>query len=301
MLLVFYAILAMFLFLAISAYKAYKYAKMPIHGRLELYPVPKEKGHGHGGSYMEEQEWWTKPRETSFASELVDMLKEMLFIKKLFQNQKPFWWLSYALHLGIYFIIAWTIILTVGAITLLSGGTVAADSGVWGKLLFYVTPLVGWIGFMLASFGALTLIIRRLTDSVLRKYTTPQEYFNLLLLFVVTITGALVWSSDITMSNAREAMVNVLSFQPLNGDPLLITHIILTGFMLIYIPSSKMSHYVGKFFTFHKVLWDNDPNLPGSKVDEMIRQGANYKPQNKWSAPHIAGTGAPAEQAPTKR
>jgi len=296
--LVFYAILAMFLFLAISAYKAYEYTKMPMHGRLDLYPVPKEKGHEHGGSYYEQAEWWAKPHETSLASELIDMLKEILFIKKLFQNQKSLWWLSYSLHLGIYFIIAWTVILVAAAATQLAGGTVAADGGLWGTLLYYVTPLVGWVGFFLASFGAISLLLRRVVDPILKKYTTPQEYFNLLLLFVVTLTGILVWSSDITMSNARYAMANVLSFQPLNGDPLLTIHIILAGIMLIYIPMSKMSHYVGKFFSFHMVIWDNDPNVAGSKVEEKIKQAAQYRPQNKWSAPHIAGAPAPTEKSP---
>lgn len=300
MFLVLYAILAMILFLAISAYKAYEYTKMPMHGRLDLYPVPKEKGHEHGGSYYEQAEWWTKPHETSVASEVIDMLKEILFIKKLFENQKPLWWLSYSLHLGIYFIIAWTFILVAAAATQLAGGTVAADSGIWGTLLFYVTPLVGWVGFFLASFGAISLLLRRLFDPILKKYTTPQEYFNLLLLFVVTLTGIIVWSSDVTMGNARDAMVSALSFQSLNADPLMTIHILLAGIMLIYIPMSKMSHYVGKFFSFHMVIWENDPNLPGSKIEENIRQGAKNPPQTKWSAPHIAGAAAPAEKSPNK-
>ena len=122
----------------------------------------------------------------------------------------------------------------------------------------------------------------------------------MLLLFVVTLTGVLVWSSDITMSNAREAMANVLSFQSLNADPLMTTHIILAGIMLIYIPMSKMSHYVGKFFSFHMVIWENEANLPGSKVEDKIKQGAKNPPQTKWSAPHIAGAAAPVEKSPTK-
>ena len=39
-------------------------AKLPVHLRWELAPVPHEKGKSHyGGSYLEEFEWWTKPRE----------------------------------------------------------------------------------------------------------------------------------------------------------------------------------------------------------------------------------------------
>lgn len=296
MFLVTYAILTMVLFLGISAYKAHQYAKMPMHGRLDLYPVPKEKGHEHGGSYYEQAEWWNKPREVSHAAELVDMLKEILFIKKLFQNQRSLWWLSYALHLGIYFIIAWTVLLVTGAVTEFTGGAVTAGGSLWGMILFYLTPVVGWCGFVLAAFGASSLFIRRLGDSTLKKYTTPQEYLNLLLLFVVTATGMVVWGADPSMTGARVAMENLLSFKALNASPLMVIHIILAGIMLVYIPLSKMSHYVGKFFSFHMVIWENDPNLPGSEIEEKIRKSSQYLSQNKWSAPHISGQTTPTKK-----
>ncbi|ODA40281.1 hypothetical protein DSBG_2967 [Desulfosporosinus sp. BG] len=55
MILSFVAYLSILLFVGISAYKAYQFAKMPLHGRMELYPVPKEKGFEHGGSFYEEE------------------------------------------------------------------------------------------------------------------------------------------------------------------------------------------------------------------------------------------------------
>lgn len=284
-----YAIVTMLLFLGISINKANQFAKMPLHGRQDLYPIPKEKGHEHGGSYYEEVGWWKKPRETSGANELKDMLKEMLFIKKLFDNQRPFWWISYALHLGIYCLIGWTLLLVVGAITEFAGVTVSATFSVWGSLIYYATSLFGWVGFLLVAVGTVSLILRRLTDSGLNKYTTPQEYFNLLLIFVVVVTGIAVWGAEPSLSLARGAMEKVLSLHALNAGPPLTIHLILLGIMLVYIPMSKMSHYVGKYFTFHKVLWENEPNLPGSKITEEMKMAAKKKPQNSWSAPHIKG------------
>lgn len=284
-----YAIVTMLLFLVISINKANQFAKMPLHGRQDLYPIPKEKGHEHGGSYYEEVGWWKKPRESSGANELKDMLKEMLFIKKLFDNQRPFWWISYALHLGIYCLIAWTLVLVAGAISEFAGVTISATSSVWGILIYYASDVFGWLGFILVTIGAASLMLRRLTDSGLRKYTTAQEYFNLLLILVVAVTGIAVWGTEPSLSLARETMKNVLSVQALNTNPLLTIHLILLGIMLVYIPLSKMSHYVGKYFTFHKVLWENEPNLPGSKITEEMKKAAGKKPQTTWSAPHIKG------------
>lgn len=289
MALVIYAIITILVFLGLSARKANYFAKMPLHGRQDLYPIPKEKGHEHGGSYYEEVGWWKQPRETSGVDELKDMLKEMLFIKKLFDNQRPFWWLSYALHLGIYCIMGWTILLLISSITEFSGGAVTASGSIWGMLLYYITPLFGWVGLLLAAFGSCTLFIRRIIDPTLKKHTTPQEYFNLLLLLAVVVTGLAVWGKDLSLSGALLGMENVLLLTSLNAGPLLTIHILLLGLMFIYIPSSKMSHYVGKYFTFHKVLWENEPNLPGSKIEEQMKRAANKKPQNSWSAPHIKG------------
>ena len=45
--------------------KAMRYINAPEHFRWELYPVPHEKGRAeYGGSYLEELDWWPKPRHS---------------------------------------------------------------------------------------------------------------------------------------------------------------------------------------------------------------------------------------------
>jgi len=277
---------SLFAFIALSIYKAIQYGKMPMHGRLDLYPIPKEKGKGHyGGSYYEVLEWWKKPRETSLFEEIIDMCKEMLFIKKLFDNQRPLWWISYSLHLGIYILFAWTALLFVGALTELAGITM--DSGHWWAVVVYhLTFIAGLIGGLMVAFGSGALLLKRQFVDSFKKYTTLQEYFNLVFIFAVAITGLLVWVSDPGFNYGRNIASSMLTFSPIDAGAILSLHIILLGILLIYIPLTKMSHYVGKYFSFHKVLWDNDPNLPGSEVDKKIREAQVAKPKNNWSAPH---------------
>ena len=296
MLLSLVAYLSIVLFVGLSVYKAYQLAKLPMHGRMDLYPVPKEKGYEHGGSYYEEVSWWSKPREVSHMTELVEMLKEILFIKTLFENQRPFWWLSYALHLGIYFLMAWTILLVAGAISILNGILVAATSpSIWGLLIYYLTFATGILGLILATLGSGLLIVRRMFDSTLKKYTTPQEYFNLALIFVTLVTGIFVWGSDLSFQTARETIAKLITFTSFPADPLVTLNVILVGIMLTYIPLSKMSHYVGKYFTFHTVLWDNNPNLKGSAIEQQVKKATSYRPTTSWSAPHIKPPAAPKE------
>ncbi|MDO7787762.1 respiratory nitrate reductase subunit gamma [Desulforamulus aquiferis] len=280
-------------FIGISLYKAYQYAKMPMHGRWELYPVPKEPGEkGHyGGSYYEDLEWWNKPRQVSHSGEIIDMMKEMLFIKNLFVNQRHQWWLSYALHLGIYLLGLWTVLLAVGAVMELSGIPLTTAEGVSASfaasMVYYITFISGSVGALLVAFGSISLFLKRMFNETFSKYTTPQEYFNLFFIFAVVISGLMVWSADPGFNYGREIMKGLFTFSPIQADGALTAHIILLGVLLIYIPQTKMSHYVGKYFAFHKILWDNEPNLRNSKMEEVIKGAISYKPKASWSAPHI--------------
>ncbi|MGE5423633.1 MAG: respiratory nitrate reductase subunit gamma [Ignavibacteriales bacterium] len=288
---------AVFLFIGLSAYKAVEYGRMPLHGRMELYPVPAEKGRQqYGGSYMEEPEWWRKPRQVSKSSELIEMLKEMLFIKKLFDNQRSFWWISYALHIGIYFLMAWTILLVAGTLTDLAGASVSDRASIWTAFLYYFTVLAGWTGFVLATAGAVLLVIRRAFDPILKKYTTPQEYLNLLLLLAALVSGITVWSPDPTFGYARQATMDVLTLSIAPNLALLI-HLIILEVTFIYIPLSKMSHYVGKYFSFHKVLWENEPNIAGSPMENQVKTALLNTANNTWAAPHIQPAEAPKSES----
>ncbi len=272
MLLTFFIIVSVFCFIGFSAYKAWIFAKMPIHGRLDLYPIPKEGEKAeYGGSYYEEIEWWNKPRAISHLGEIKDMLLEMLFIKKLFVNQKKLWWASYAFHLGIYFLFGWTLLLLINYVLPFA-------------FISYFTSAIGMVGFTLAFTGNFLLLIRRIFDTTLKKYTTPQEYFNLILIFAVLITGIFAWTTSVS---PQQFIAQLLSFSPLQPGNLVTVHLVLLGIMFIYIPLCKMNHYVGKYFTFHKVLWENDPNLPGSEVEKKLMEAAAHPPQTKWSAPHM--------------
>lgn len=280
-------------FIGLSACKFYQYARMPMHGRWELYPVPKEPGEkGHyGGSYYEDLEWWNKPRKVSHIGEMKEMMKEMMFIKNLFVNQKRHWWISYSMHLGIYMLVLWTVLLLTGAVVELSGLPLITAGGVnanlWAALVYYVTFMTGAAGALLLTIGSAGLILRRVFNSTLSKYTNPQEYFNLFFLLAVVVSGLVVWSGDPAFQYGREIMKGLLTVSPIQADTALTLHILLLGALLIYIPQTKMSHYVAKYFAFHKVLWENEPNLRDSKMEEIVKKAASYKPKVSWSAPHI--------------
>ena len=278
-----FVLLALVGFLILSAMKFAKYSKYNQHSRFDLYPVPKEgNGRGeYGGSYMEEDMWWEKPRSIDRVGEMVDIAKEMFFIRKLFVHQQSLWIPSFLFHGGIYMMMLFSFLLLISAFV----------PAAWLQTL---TTIVGVIGFCCAGFGATVLFLRRLTDKGLKVYTTPEEYFNLALILTVLCTGAISW---LFYANVFEVAQSVVSFNFGNLPGIVVVHLILLGAMMLYIPAGKMGHYAGKFFSFRSVMWNNDPNLPGNKVDAAVQASNAAGATTKWNAPHINPAPAPEPAA----
>lgn len=284
MLLTLFCWFAVVFFIVGNIAKFVEYARKPMHGRQDLYPIPGEEANRakYGGSFYEDQGWFEQEPEKNLFNELVDMFEEIFFIKKLFQKQRSFWWISYALHLGIYCVIA-SMVIVVAAMLLPLGVVLAGLAGL-------AASIAGVAGGVLTTVGAVGLIVKRIVDREFRVYTTPQEFFNLGILGAAAFSGVLAWlSHGRSLSFARNVVSGMARMKPIKGlNAFSIVHILLFGFVLIYIPLTKMTHYVGKFFAFHSVLWDNSPNLPGSDIEERVIAEANIKPDPdmQWSAPH---------------
>lgn len=278
-----FVIAALVLFLILSAAKFLKYSKWSTHGRFDLYPVPKEgDGRGeYGGSLYEQDKWWEKERHVDKVAEMADVMKEMLFIRKLFVSQRSLWGPSMLFHGGIYVMMAWSVLLIISGLTQVD----------W---VCAVVNFIGIVGFACATIGAAWLLIKRLTEVDFRNYTTPQEYFNLILILVVLVTGIYCWTAAGYSPNEVAGMLfGTVPAKELSG--IVVFHLILMGLLMIYIPVSKMGHYAGKFFAFRSVFWNNDPNLAGSVVDQKMRAAAAQPVTTKWGAPHI--NPAPAKEA----
>ncbi len=277
-----YAAVAVFAIVLLA--KVVKYATMPVHLRWELYPVPHEKRAEHGGSYYEEADWWKKPRESTLIGELKDMLMEMIFIKRVFEHKRPLWWFTYPFHTGVYLILVWFALLFIGAVAELAGIEVSAAGS--GAVIYYLTLLAGSVAMILMFVFGIGLLLRRLADSSMREYSTFVDYFNLLFILAVVATGIAAWQYDRDFSIARAAMKALITFSPLPElSSAAKLHLVLLSLLLIYMPFTKMTHFVAKYFTYHKVLWEDEPNLRGGKVEEDVRTALKYR--ITWSAPHI--------------
>ncbi len=283
--------LAALVFIVACAVRAVYYARLPLHLRWELYPVPHEEGERakHGGSYFEVTNWWEKPISFNLLGELRVMVPEMLFQKALWEFNRSLWFLSFPFHSGLYLLIGSTGLLGIRALlTLWAPRLMSGESGI---VLHYACA-VGWlVGAALATGGALSLLVRRLIDEDLKPYTTAGDLFNLLF-FIVTL-GCLVTGYLLRPAGSPPALAfasGVLAFDTaLRFPPLLTLGLLLSALLTAYIPMTHMSHFIAKYFTYHAVRWDDRPNLKGSDLAKRVAEYLTYRP--RWTAPHVGADG----------
>lgn len=281
------------IFVVAVAVRFYKIQTMPIHIRWELYPLPHEAKKAHyGGSYFEEVDWWEKPREVSLIGELKGMIPEMIFIKALWENNRPLWYRSFPFHFGLYLLIGWAGLLVFGAVLQIAGVQVGTGGSITGSIIHYLTILSGAFGLILATIGAAALLHRRLTDEDLEDYTSPSHIFNLGIFLVALLVAFFSYIlADQTFSLARGYIQSLLTFKvsaPVGNTGVAI-QFALFSLLMAYVPLTHMSHFFTKYFFYHKIRWEDEPNLRGSKMEKQIGEALGYPVS--WAAPHIKGDG----------
>jgi nitrate reductase gamma subunit len=276
---------AIVIFLAVAIYRTLVIARLPTHLRWELAPIPHERGKGrYGGSYLEEYEWWRKPRRRSRIAPLIYMLTEIFLLRAIWRHNRPLWPLTFAFHTGIYLIFFMLLFSIASAIFIITG----VPSSVLDVFLV-IASVLAVAGYLLGGAGAIGLIIKRALDRNLRPFNSFSKYFNLVFLGALFISGAYAWfdSEDfaLEMSLFIKGLVTLdtgvtVSF-PLS------LHIIISLLFLIYLPLTDMIHFIAKYFTYHEVRWDDEP-----KNEKMEKELSHLLSQPvSWSATHVKANG----------
>lgn len=280
--------LAILVFVVATAARIRKYASAPVHLRWELYPVTADRHKKYGGSYYEEMEWWKKLPKKNLFHELLAMGEEILFLKGVYEHNRPLWFFSYPFHLGLYILVGLIGLLVVGGLAELAGVAVAFGSDSWiGVALYCLTMLAGYLGVTLALVGCIGLLAKRLQDPVLKPMTSPADYCNLAYILCLLLVAGAAWLfADPTFATAREIVKSLLTFRPLPETSRIVTmELILFSGFLLYMPFTRMTHFFAKYFSYHQVRWEDSPNLPGGRWEGKIREVLNFGVS--WKAPHI--------------
>ncbi len=283
-------VVASYVFLAIFAAaflaRSIRLARLPVHLRWELAPVPHEKGRArYGGSYLENYEWWTKPREKSLTSEFLYMFQEIAFLKAVWEHNRPLWWFSVPFHNGLYLLIGAVGLLALGTILELVG--VSASSWAWWQSLVL---FAGGIGYGLGAIGALGLLTKRLFDPKLRDFSPPVTVFNLLLLLALFVTGLwAVVSADYFAGFSSYIGALLSADTSLTVPAAMAIHLTVGLVFLAYLPFTQMMHFVAKYFTYHEVRWNDEPLEVGGRLEKKLQRLLGQTVT--WNGPHVHADG----------
>lgn len=285
MLIVAYAAIIVFLVAVVARFLMW--SKMPMHVRWELYPVPHEAKRAHyGGSYLEEADWTEKPREKSKSAELKAMLPEIFFLVALKEHNKNLWYRSFPFHFGLYLIIA----ATCGMFGLAFLGLISESiiNGAFGEFCDWIIKICGYSGLILSLGGAIGLLERRLNDPELKDFTAPADIFNLVF-FIVAFGVAFINVLVNGMIESFTVIEGMVHFKAAEVGFLTVLSVLLMGGLVAYIPLTHMSHFVGKYFSYHSIRWDDEPNVNDPEREKEI--GKLLSQPVTWAGPHIEAGG----------
>lgn len=259
----------------------------PLHVRWELYPVPHEGAKtAYGGSFMEEKDWWTKPRHISYFGDIKALVTEVLLLHATFEHNIKLWFRSYPFHFGLYMLMGGTIIVLLSAVARIFG--LSPDSGLM-VLVGNVINAVVLVGSLCIIGGGIALIHRRMTDEGLNKYTTPEMYFNIGVFVFFGILGLFAWidaSSFFTLACGFLHNLLTFNFEP-QPSTWFALHLLVGFFLLIWIPSTQMAHLFMKYFTYHDIRWGDEPTTYNERNKSIIPNALKYAVT--WSSKHVTG------------
>ncbi|MHC4661848.1 MAG: respiratory nitrate reductase subunit gamma [Planctomycetota bacterium] len=213
---------AVLVFLIGMTYRFYVWFKAPQPGKMALTPAP----------------------ESTFRG----VMAEALFFPSLFKGDKALWVFSWVFHVTLAFVFLGHIRVFTGlmdsvmkAVGISTGG-IDTISAVFG----------GIFGVILLATG-IPLLIRRIALKRAREVSGVPDFFALLLVIAVILTGDIIrFGPHFDLTLTRAWAKSLLTFSPTVSPHLsavFIVHTLLAMLLIMYIPFSKILHFGGIFFT----------------------------------------------------
>ncbi|GFN23241.1 nitrate reductase [Thermanaeromonas sp. C210] len=176
--------------------------------------------------------WELFPYPRTAGERVGEMVMEVVSLRSLKLHNKNIWLPSLLMHWGIYLVAGWLFLVLVGC----------------------PVGLLGYLGGLAAAGGSLWMFAKRLCRG-LKILSTPVEYLNLLLVFLIS-AGGIISGFFGEGPAVREYAVGLLSLAPrLPSRPSLLWEIFFLEIFLLYLPFGRMIHFAAKYFTYHRVKW----------------------------------------------
>ena len=91
--------------------------------------------------------------------------------------------------------------------------------------------------------------------------------------------------SDQAFSAHQAYIGGALCFKPARVPAPVAVSFLLFELFMVYMPFTKLLHYLAKYFTFDRALWDDAFKGAGSALDRKVTAQLGYSAT--WAAPHM--------------
>jgi len=124
-----------------------------------------------------------------------------------------------------------------------------------GVPILYITNVI--------IVAALTfLFLRRIVDPKLKYFSLASDYFPLLLIISIAVTGILMrYFTKVDIISVKELAIGLFSFQPIVPEGIgvmFFIHLFLVSVLIAYFPFSKLMHMAGIFLSPTRNLANNN-------------------------------------------
>ena len=185
--------------------------------------------------------WALYPTPPSRTGRFTSLLLEVFTLQSLSRGSKQLWIGALTFHAALALII-------LGHIRVVSAypDYLMKQAGITSiDTLSLAAGGAAGLAIVLATFY---LLARRISLPYVREISDASDYMDIILLMAVFLSGNYMrFFSHVTLDDTRAFFMSLASFtpKPPPGDPAFIIHFFLAQIFLMYLPFSKLMHFIG--------------------------------------------------------
>jgi nitrate reductase gamma subunit len=199
------------------------------------------------------------PTPQNTAGKIKSVATEFLFSRSLYREDKFLWLSAWMFHLSLTLVLVGHVLgiyFMRGQFTLI--GLCPHTSGRMSLILGLITGVI-------MTFAIGGLIYRRLVNYEVKRLSAPSNYFELLLLLTVVLSGVLMYlpGLGVDLRPVRAYMGGLIGMHPvlLPRSVTFFVHFSLVNILMLYFPFSSFMHSAG-FFAIRSMLLEAPPAYP---------------------------------------
>ncbi|MEG6586650.1 respiratory nitrate reductase subunit gamma [Dendrosporobacter sp. 1207_IL3150] len=201
------------------------------------------------------------PAPVGTAQRFIKIGQELLIFKTLRQSDRRLWLWAWMMHLCLAAIIG-------GHITgIYFLGQQFTALGLSINESVKLSTILGSLSGILIFASLVALLYRRTSNAEVKRLSDPADYFDILLLLAVVISGLhmRLTSLEVDLPAIRTYLGSLMTFKPVSTPQnwIFISHYFLVNILLAYLPFSKMLHMTG-FFVNKAMMTATPPVYPSS-------------------------------------